>query len=304
MEKIRADLAAFPEIRLLPRTTVAGYYDHNYLTLAERKFYHLGRGADGVRQRLWKVRAKRVVLATGAHEWPLVFADNDRPGIMLAGATRTYANRYGVLPRRCGVVFTNNDSAYDVAIDLAKAGCRIEAILDVRVQAMGPAAERAFAVGLRVICGAAIVGVNGTKRVKGVEIVRLAADGETASGPVERLSCDFVAASGGWTPAVHLMSQSGGKLLYDDEKACFVPDRSVQAESSAGAWNGAFSLLGALSEGAAAGRAAAEAAGLTPAKRAAFPKVEAEEPQPIHPLWIVPGKKPVGFGKAKNFVNV
>ncbi|PTW59832.1 sarcosine oxidase subunit alpha [Breoghania corrubedonensis] len=303
VEKMRADLAAFPEVRLLPRTTVTGYYDHNYLIMAERKTDHLGRGMGGVRQRLWKVRAKRVVLATGAHERPLVFADNDRPGIMLAGAARAYVNRYGVKPGNTGVVFTNNDSAYEAAIDLAKTGCRIEAIIDVRPQATGAMAQKARAAGLRIICGAAIAGVEGAKRVKAVEIAPLSSDGETVGGPVKRIECDFVAVSGGWTPAVHLLSQSGGKLRFDEAKACFVPNVSVQAETSAGACNGTLFLEGALEEGAKAGRAAVEAVGLMPAQESALPKVETVEAAPIHALWIVPGKKPVGHGKAKHFVD-
>ena len=292
VEKIRAELTAFPEVRLLPRTTVTGYYDHNYLIMAERRTDHLGRGTGGVRQRLWKVRAKRVVLATGAHERPLVFADNDRPGIMMAGAARAYVNRYGVKPGHTGVVFTNNDSAYEAAIDLAKAGCRIEAIVDVRPQATGGMAQKARAAGLRIVCGSAIAGVEGGKRVRAVEIAPLSSDGDTVGGPVKRIGCDFVAVSGGWTPAVHLLSQSGGKLRYDETKVCFVPNVSVQAETSAGACNGTFLLSGALEEGAKAGRAAVEAVGLTPAQESALPKVETVEVAPIHAQWIVPGKNP------------
>ena len=127
-----AELADMPEVRVLPRTTAFGYYDHNSVWLVERTGDHLPPGSATYRQRLWKVRAKQVVLATGAIERPLVFADNDRPGIMLAGAARTYANRYGALPGRRVVVMTNNDSAYQAALDLAQAGVTVAAIVDLR----------------------------------------------------------------------------------------------------------------------------------------------------------------------------
>ncbi|WP_321501748.1 sarcosine oxidase subunit alpha [Breoghania sp.] len=305
VEKIRAELASYSDVQLLPRTTVTGYFDHNYLILSERRTDHLARGTKGARQRLWKVRAKRVVIATGAHERPLIFADNDRPGVMLANAARTYANRFGALPGDCGVVFTNNDSGYRAAIDLARAGCRVAAVIDVRARLTGAIVEEAKAAGLRVLAGHVIAGVQGRKRVKGVDVAALSSDGETIGGPVKRIGCDFVAVSGGWTPSVHLMSQSGGKVRYDAEKTCFVPDRSVQEEVSVGACRGEFTLAGALSEGRAAGRAAVEAVGLSPADETPLPAI-AEEPEaaPIHPLWIVPGLKPVGFGKAKHFVDI
>ena len=132
-----AELHSLPEVRLLARTTVFGYYDHNYLGAVERVTDHLGpiaAPAELPRQRLWKIRARRVVLAAGAHERPLVFADNDRPGIMLASAARTYVNRYAVRPGSRAVVFTNNDSAYATARDLAGAGVEVAAVVDVRAE--------------------------------------------------------------------------------------------------------------------------------------------------------------------------
>jgi sarcosine oxidase subunit alpha len=303
--RVKDELAAFPEVRLLPRITVTGYYDQNYLIMAERKTDHLPRGAalGSVRQRLWKVRAARVVLAGGAHERPLVFADNDRPGIMLAGAARTYANRYGVLPGRNAIVFTNNDSAYEAAIDLKRAGAKIAAIVDLRSGVGGTAAIAAREMGIRILSRSAIVGVRGTHKVTAVDVAPITADGETLAGPATAIRCDLVAMSGGWNPAVHLFSQSGGKLRYDETRAIFVPDRSVQAEASAGACNGAFTLADCLAEGAAAGRAAAGAAGFDLAEPVPLPATIASETAPIRPLWIVPGRKPLGHGSAKHFVD-
>jgi sarcosine oxidase subunit alpha len=302
---IASELSAFPEVRLLSRTTVTGYYDQNYLIMAERKTDHLPRGAapGTVRQRLWKVRATRVVLATGAHERPLVFADNDRPGIMLASAVRAYVNRYSVLPGRRAVVFTNNDSAYETALDLTRAGGTVSAIVDLREEGKSLLADKVRQAGIRVVHRSGIIAVRGKRCVNGVKIARLSPDGEIVSGRGELIACDLVAMSGGWNPAVHLFSQSGGKLRYHEAGAAFVPDKSVQAERSAGACNGAFPLADCLAEGAAAGRAAAEAARFELVEPATPPVVNSQTSAPIRPLWIVPGKRPLGRGKAKHFVD-
>ncbi|WP_207460720.1 sarcosine oxidase subunit alpha [Azospirillum sp. SYSU D00513] len=302
--KAEAELRSHPEVTLLPRTTVTGYFDHNYLVMAERRTDHLPRGSKpGVsRQRLWKVRAAQVVLATGSHERPLVFADNDRPGVMLAGAARTYVNQFGVLPGRRVVVFTNNDSAYQAALDLHDSGAAVPAIIDLRKSVDGPLARKARAQGIRIITNSAISEVEGGKKVRGVQVQALAADGETVTGPAESIACDLIAMSGGWNPAVHLFSQSMGKLRYDEALAAFVPNLSVQAERSAGACKGSFALPACLAEGAEAGRAALAAAGLDAAEPARVPTAEALEEQPLRPLWIVPGKKPVGQ-KGKHFVD-
>ena len=303
--RVTAELGQCPEVRLLPRTTVTGYYDHNYLVMAERKTDHLPRGASpgGVRQRLWKVRAAQVVLATGSHERPLVFADNDRPGVMLAGAVRSYVNRYGVLPGRRAVVFTNNDGAYDAAFDLKRAGSEIAAIVDLRPEASRPLADKAHELGMRIVTGSGVVATRGYRRVTGVGIAPLSADGESLGGPVQIIACDLVAMSGGWNPAVHLFSQSGGKLRYDDALSSFVPDRSVQAEISAGASKGSFALADCLAEGAEAGRQAAEAAGFEMAEPLRLPETHSIKSAPSRPVWIVPGKRPLGHGPAKHFVD-
>lgn len=303
--RVTAELGQFPEVQLLPRTTVTGYYDHNYLIMAERKTDHLPRGAalGSPRQRLWKVRAAQVVLATGAHERPLVFADNDRPGVMLAWAVRSYVNRYGAMPGRRTVVFTNNDSAYETAIDIKRAGGDVAAIVDLRPEASGAWPDKARELGIRIAAGSGVVATRGYRRVTGVEIAPLSADGEALVGPVRVIACDLVAMSGGWNPAVHLFSQSGGKLRYDDALASFVPDRSVQAETSTGACKGAFALPQCLAEGAAAGREAAKAAGFDTPAPSKLPEAVYVEAASIRPTWIVPGRRPLGHGHAKHFVD-
>src|SRR3954451_8433020 len=257
------ELKRFPEVRLLPRTTVTGYYDHNYLIMAERRTDHLPRGSAPKisRQRLWKVRAKQVVLATGAHERPLVFADNDRPGVMLADAARTYANRFGTLPGKRAVVLTNNDSAYRAALDLADAGVGIAAIVDLRTQLGGPLVAEAKRRGIRILTNSAVTATYGAKRVTGVDVMTINGSGESVIGAPTEIDCDLVLMSGGWNPAVHLFSQSTGKLRYDDALACFVPNISMQAERSAGSCKATFTLAGCLAEGAAAGAEGAKAGG-------------------------------------------
>ena len=286
-EATLAALRDLPETRLLPRTTAFGYYDHNYLGLLERVSDHLGAKAPPhlPRQRLWKVRARQVVLATGAIERPLVFPGNDRPGVMLAGAVRTYLNRYAVRPDRA-VVFTNNDSAYATALDLYAAKIGVT-IVDTRLEAAGALPERASASGIRVLAGHAITATRGHRKVREVE-VRPIWDGEVEGG-AERILCDVVAVSGGWNPTIHLQSQSRARPQYDEQRAIFLPGTPIQAERSAGACNGAFALAACLREGAQAGVAAAAAAGFS-ADLPELPAIEEAAEQPAQPLWQVPGK--------------
>jgi sarcosine oxidase, subunit alpha len=193
-------------VRLLPRTTVIGYYDDNYLVAVQRRTNHLGFAAPAhlARERLWRIRAGRVVLATGAHERPIAFAGNDLPGVMLAGAAREYLHRYGVLAGRRAVVFTTNDSAYDAAKDLTEAGIEIAEIVDTRQ-------------------GQVVTGVDGDTGVSTVEVAPL------AGGATRRYDADLLLVSGGWSPVLHLYSQAGGRLRFDEERGAFVADGCRQA---------------------------------------------------------------------------
>ena len=303
--EVVGELAAAEEVRMLPRTTVFGYYDHNQLAAFERRTDHLGPGAAAgrARQRIWHIDAAQVVLATGAHERPLVFADNDRPGIMLAGAVRTYIERYAAVPGRRAVVFTNNDGAYETALALGDAGAEVAAVVDLRARAGGPFAERVAERGIPVHHRSAIVATGGGARVAGVEVGALDGTVEVAGGAAQSIACDLLAVSGGWSPAVHLFSQSRGRLRYDEENACFVPGASVQAERSVGAAQGRFGLAQALGDGAQAGVAAARAAGFNAVDMAA-PPVEAPPAGGIEAFWLVPGKRPLGHGPAKHFIDM
>ena len=246
-------LRSAPNVRLMTRTQAFGYYAQNFVGLNERiAEADLIADPDSPRERLWQMRAREVVLATGAIERPLVFANNDRPAVMLADSARRYCRQYGAQVGDRIVVATAHDSAYRAALDLKKAGAGVALIVDLRPEAKGPLTDSARAAGIEVIAGAEILGVDGRLRVEAVRIKH--------PGGERKDACDALLMSGGWTPSVHLFSQSRGKLVFDQALQLFKPGASAQRERSAGACNGTFDLAHALNEGDAAGRAAAAAA--------------------------------------------
>jgi len=195
------DVEQMPGVTVLPRTTVVGYYDDNFLCAVERN------------RRLWHFRAKQVVLATGAHERPLVFGGNDKPGVMLAGAVETYLRRYAVAPGRRAVVFTNNDTGHQRAKAFKEFGIDVAAVVDSRE-------------------GAVVTRALGSRRVSAVEILE--------KYNRRTIECDLVAMAGGFSPVVHLYSQAQGKLKWDEKKLCMVPDGCRQAVRVVGRANGDF----------------------------------------------------------------
>ncbi|MEZ0093557.1 sarcosine oxidase subunit alpha family protein [Streptacidiphilus sp. EB129] len=297
VDAVRAELSAQPDTRILTRSTATGYYDHNYLLVAEHRTDHLGpHPVPGVsRQRLWHIRARRVVLATGAHERPMVFAGNDLPGVMSAAAVRGYVNRYAVLPGRRAVVLTTNDHAYATALALVSAGAEVPALVDTRPEPPTALVEAARRAGIEVLTGSAVVGTRGDStrgdaRVAAVRIAALDAD-DAIRGPVREVACDLLAVSGGWSPAVQLWSQSQGTLRYDGDLAAFVPDRAAQRVDSAGAARGVPDLGGCLDDGFAAGARAADLAGFPVAVPATPPVSGDARPSRPRPVWIVPGEE-------------
>ncbi len=247
-----AELETRRNVTILPRTTAFGYFNHNHIALAERITDHLRQPhADLPRERLWQLRAGRVILATGAHERPLVFADNDRPGIMLADSLRCFVNRYAVLPGHQAVIATTGASAYSAALDLKAAGMEVT-IVDLRLEAdCGPEFLAAIHAGIEVLPGHTVIGSKGRTRVSGLVIAKLDTGG--MSGAPRILACDCVGMSGGWTPAVHLYSQSRGKLQFDTKLDAFVPGTSAQAETSAGSCRGVYDLGACIVDGTRAG---------------------------------------------------
>jgi sarcosine oxidase subunit alpha len=242
-------------LTVLSRTTAFGYYNHNHVALLERLSDHLvAPQGEGARERLWQVRAGEVVLATGAHERPLVFADNDRPGIMLAESVRAFINRYAVAPGRRIVFATNGASAYAAAADARAAGLDAT-IVDTRREAdCADDAAALRAIGCEVLTSHSVMGAAGRKRVSGLIVAPMNAQGRL--GEKRTLDCDCVGLSGGWTPAVHLFSQSRGKLRFEPAIDAFVPDCAAQPVRVAGAANGAYDLSACLAQGFAAGAAA------------------------------------------------
>lgn len=288
---VEAELVSAEECTVLHRTTAFGSYDSNYFIAAQNRTDHLTvPAAPGVsRTRIWHIRAEQAVLAPGAHERPLVFENNDRPGIMLASAVRTYLNRYAVAVGQRVVISTTNDSAYLLAADLKAAGIPVAAVVDARPQISEKAAA-AVESGLRVLIGSAVADTSADEagRLNGVTVRSINDDGELTSG-VEQIAADVLAVSGGWSPVVHLHSQRQGKLRWDDDLAAFIPSSVVRDQQVVGAGRGSYELQDCLAEGISAGAAASIAAGFesatTPSELTA-PTASA----PTRQLWLVPGQ--------------
>ncbi len=283
-------LENMPNVELRLRAMGAGVYDHGYALAYERLTDHAPE-MDGPRHRLWRIRAKQIVTATGAIERPLSFAGNDIPGVLLAAAVRDYAVNFGVSIGDRTVVVTNNDDAYRTALTLKNAGLDVPAIIDARPDPEGPLIDDARGLGIRVEAGKGIAKVKGGKRVTGVAICAQAGEGAV----LEEIACDCVAMSGGWSPVVHLWSHCGGKLMWDADQAMFRPDperppTGAQGEANvitAGTANGHLFTAEAVGDGWAAGRAAAKVAGH--AKRGGQAPLGADaEEGPIAPVWLMP----------------
>jgi sarcosine oxidase subunit alpha len=287
--QVEAELLAYPEMRILRRTTVFGVYDggmsgtHTFGAL-ERVSDHLPLPpAHQPRQRLWRIVAKRSVLAAGALERPIVFGGNDRPGVMMASAVRTYLNRFGVIPGRQAALFTTSDDGWRTAFDLAAHGVRVAAIIDARSMVSPALTAKAAHIDARIFCGAQVLDARGLDRIT----VR------NGDGEVSHLEVDTLAVSGGWNPNVALCTHLGGRPRWSDAIAAFVPGDMPRGMAVAGAAAGSFSLADALREGAVAGRAAAEATGFRTVQHPE-PRVS-DELTAVLPLWCVSESKTKAF---------
>lgn len=254
------ELSALGNVTLLPRTTAIGYYHQNFIGLCQRLTDHLASAPAGApRERMWKVRAKQVVLAQGSIERPLVFDGNDRPGVMLAGAARTYLNRYGVRVGDRPIVLTSNDSAWLAAFDLAQNGAQVAAIIDIRDSVSAPLTARAAALGIEVLTRWTVTGTSGRLRISSVRAKPIA----DTSAQAREFACDALLMSGGWNPSLHLFSHTQGKLQWREDAQAYVPGKFIEHGRSAGAGNLSFGLANALTDGAQAGAAAAIDAGFS-----------------------------------------
>lgn len=290
-----AELQSMPNVKLMPRTTIFGAYDSGTFGAVERVADHFAVPPQHQpRQRIWRIVAKQTVVAAGGTERPIAFGNNDRPGVMLAGAVRTYINRFGVAPGRRAVVFTNNDDGASTIADLAAAGVEIAALVDTRRST--PTSIRALAdrLAIRIVNGV-IADAEGRL---GVRKVRIEPHQET---PFE-LNCDLIAISGGWNPNIQITTHLNGRPQWDDSLSAFVPGPLPKGMSVAGTASGAFSLRDCLSGGARAGAAAATAAGFT-ASRTDVPVAE-EEATEITPFWHVTTSKHKAFVDFQNDVAV
>ena len=294
VSSIDAELRSLSNVQRLTRSTVFGYYDHNFLTILERRTDHLGLTAtSGPRQCMHRVRAKQVILATGAFERPLVFAHNDIPGVMQASSVSTYINRFDVVPGKNLVLATNNDNAYRTVIDWHRTGRNVVAVVDSRTAPSGSLVQEVRAHGIQILDGCGVIEAKGRKRVKSALIARLNQEGTKVVGSVNSLACDLIATSGGWSAAIHLSSHTGAKPLWDDEIVSFRPGASKLQERSVGACKGTFGIFDGLAEGSTAGSEAAKLAGFGNgmAKRP-IPLVNQVIEQPQQSLFLVPHTKP------------
>ncbi|MFK7891154.1 MAG: FAD-dependent oxidoreductase, partial [Granulosicoccus sp.] len=257
------ELVSNARVTLLSRSTVNGCHDHNFLTISERRTDHLADSAAAgmSRQRLHKVRAGSVVLASGAHERPLVFANNDLPGCMVASAVSHYIHRFAVVPGKELVVVTTNDAGYQCAFDWHSAGRRVVAIVDTRSTPGGAVTEYAKTNGIRVLTGQAVIEARGSKRVTYALVAPVNADASSITGKTRVISCDTIASSGGWSPVVHLSCHTGARPVWSDEAQGFLPAVSHEQRWFAGSVNGKYRLHECLADGLLAGRQASIAAG-------------------------------------------
>ena len=288
-----AELESLPEVRVMRRTSVFGAYDHGTYGAIERVSDHLAAPPEHEpRQRAWRIVAKRTVVAAGAIERPMVFAGNDRPGVMLAGAVRTYLNRFAVAPGRRAVVCTSGDDAWRTVTHLARAGVEVAAVVESR--AAVDEAVAAQAKGARVMLGAEVVGTRGFRSLAAVAV-------RDAAGRVERIACDLLAMSNGWNPTVHLTCHLGGKPAWDETIAAFVPSALPPGMAVAGAASGRLTLADALADGARLGGEAAAACGFEAPPAPALSA--APEQSTSAPLWKAPVKPGKAFVDLQNDVT-
>ena len=247
-DEIISQLKSMPNVIVKNRSQVFGYYDHNMMVMCERTKDHIENPSEFTpRQKLWHIRAKEVIISTGSIERPLTFGNNDRPGIMLASAAKEYMKVYGVLVGKKPIIFTNNDSAYDTAIDFKKNGID-PIIIDTRNDSQSSVANEAKSLNISIKFSHGVVNTKGYLRLNSATIGKFNSD-KSGYEKLENISCDCICVSGNWTPTVHLASQSGNKLKFNEAIDAFIPNQSKQNENTIGSAKGSFTLKESLEDG-------------------------------------------------------
>ena len=243
-----SQLKSMPNVIVKNRSQVFGYYDHNMMVMFERTRDHIENPNKFTpRQKLWYIRAKEIVISTGSLERPLIFGNNDRPGILLSSAAKEYLKVYGVLVGRKPIIFTNNDSAYDTAIEFKKNGIN-PLVVDTRTNSDSSVISEAKNLNIDIKFSHGIANTKGHLKVNSATIGKFNSD-KSSYENLEEVSCDCICVSGNWTPTVHLSSQSGNKLKFNETIDAFIPSQSRQKESTIGSANGSFTLKQALEDG-------------------------------------------------------
>ncbi len=244
LEKEINEIKKIDNLEIKIRTSAAAFHGYNFLLARESLTDHLPlhQRDEKVRHRLLKIRAKKVISATGSLERPLIFDNNDRPGILLSSAIEKYSNFFGVACGQKNVLFTNNDSAYETAMSLFQKGINIKAIIDNREEVDSKLVKEIEKNNIKVYKGYTVVDTFGYKKINKISIMQLSKDGQKVVGSKISIDCDCLGMSGGWTPAVHLFTQSGGKLKFRDDDQVFIPEIYPSDQISIGSCNGDFTL--------------------------------------------------------------
>ena len=299
LDKEINEIKKIKNLEIKTRTSVAAFHGYNFLLARENLTDHLPieQRNGKTRQRLLKIRAKKVITATGSLERPLIFDNNDRPGILLSSAINKYASLFGVVCGEKNILFTNNDSAYETAANLFRKGISIEAIIDNREEIDSKLIKESEKNNIKIYKGYTIVDTYGYKRINKISIMQLSKDGQKVIGSKISIPCDCLGISGGWTPSVHLFTQSGGKLKFRDDDQVFIPNTYPSDQISIGSCNGDFTLDEILSN---ISKTLKEFLGVN---KTGYENLEVQSSfnKSKRNIWLLPSDKIVG--KTKSFVD-
>jgi len=300
-DSIISELKEMPNVTVKNRSQVFGYYDHNMLVMSERISDHLPKTKKfHPKQRLWYIRAKEVLISSGSIERPIVFGNNDTPGVMLSSAAKEYLKVYGVLVGKKPLVFTNNDSGYETAIEFKKNGID-PIILDTRKEPQSEIIEEAKNMNINIKNSYVVVAAQGYKKVKSADVAKIS-DNKEELGSIENIECDCICVSGFWTPTIHLASQSGNKTKFNEDIDAFVPGISKQNEKTLGAANGIYTLEETLKDSFEKGNLLSKKI-TNNENKVSFPNV-VEKKSTVHDkFWCVPLPKGKNYKRFLDFQN-